>query len=489
MNPLSTTRTVLAGLQVTPSKTLGQNFLHDRNLARALVAHLDPQPGETLVEIGPGLGALTEPALASPAAGVTVIEKDGRLAAHLRERFAAETGAGRLTVHHGDALEFDPRTLWPRQPIVVFGNLPYYVTTPLLFHFTGPASPATRALFVMQRELAERLAATPERAGDYGILSLVVGRRWRVKVVRTLPAGVFTPAPKVESAAVLLTPRPAGDLPPCDAATFERLVRAGFSQRRKQVGKLLQVDGAVPRAVNRVETTPDSGSLRSNPTARGTAPSTWKSFAEHLGVSETARAEELSLERWVQLANLVRPVEPSAAQDGAGEVFDVVDEANQVVGRATRAEVHARGLRHRALHIFVLNAAGELFLQRRSPWKDRHPDAWDSSAAGHLDAGETYADAARRELREELGLPPGVAERVELREIADLGPAQETTGWEFIRLFVARAEGPFRPPPEEVAWGGFFPVATVDEWTRTRPTDFAPGFLECWRRWRRAAAG
>ena len=198
----------------------------------------------------------------------------------------------------------------------------------------------------------------------------------------------------------------------------------------------------------------------------------------------TARAEELSLAQWVALANLVRPVVPAAAQDGAREVFDVVDENNQVVGQATRAEVHARGWRHRALHVFVLNAAGELFLQKRSPWKDRHPDAWDSSAAGHLDAGETYAAAARRELREELGLTPEAAGRVELREVADLGPAREATGGEFIRLFIAHAEGPFRPPPEEVAWGGFFPVATVAEWTRARPGDFAPGFRECWRVWR-----
>ncbi len=253
-----------------------------------------------------------------------------------------------------------------------------------------------------------------------------------------------------------------GELPPCDGETFERLVRAGFSQRRKQVGKLLQHAGA---------------------NAPGRTPLPWAEFAARLGVQETARAEELSLERWVQLANLVRPVVPALAQSGAGEVFDVVDEDDEVVGQATRGEVHARGWRHRAIHIFIFNAAGELFLQKRSPWKDRHPNAWDSSAAGHLDAGETYAAAARRELREELGLDAETASRVDLREAANLGPAREAIGWEFVRLFVARAEGPFRPPPEEVAWGGFFPVAIIREWTRGRPQDFAPGFLECWRRW------
>ncbi|MBV9656867.1 MAG: ribosomal RNA small subunit methyltransferase A [Verrucomicrobia bacterium] len=453
---LSAIRAQLAQLAVTPAKTLGQNFLHDGNLARWLVAQVEPQPGERLVEIGPGLGALTEHTLAR-GAQLTAIEKDGRLAAHLRERFQKETATGQLAVVHGDATLFDVRALWPDGPVTVLGNLPYYVTTPLLFHFCGPAAPTERALLVMQRELAARLAATPAQAGDYGILSLVIQRRWRVQFLRTLPASVFTPTPKVASGAVWLTPRAPGELPPCDGETFEQLVRRGFSQRRKQVGKLLAV------------LLPDGD---------------WPAAATRLGVSEKARAEELDLARWIALANLVRPVEPAAAQDGAREIFDVVDAANAVVGQASRAEVHARGLRHRALHIFVFNAAGELFLQRRSPWKDTHPDKWDSSAAGHLDAGESYAAAARRELREELGLDAARAAATELREVAELGPARPETGWEFIRLFVAQCDGPFRPPPEEIAWGGFFPLAIVERWIRQRPGDFAPGFLECWKRWR-----
>ena len=149
---------------------------------------------------------------------------------------------------------------------------------------------------------------------------------------------------------------------------------------------------------------------------------------------------------------------------------------------ASRGKVHAENLWHRAIHIFVFNAQGEIFLQKRSPWKDKHPGKWDSSAAGHLDSGEEYTAAARRELREELGIDPA---DTPMREFGALS-AREATGWEFIRIFQARHEGPFRWPPEEIEWGGFFPAEVVQDWSAAHPEDFAPGFLECWRVWREA---
>jgi 16S rRNA (adenine1518-N6/adenine1519-N6)-dimethyltransferase len=447
---LSAIRTALAELQLTPSKTLGQNFLYDQNLAQWIVAQLDARPGEHLIEIGPGLGALTAAALET-GASITAIEKDGRLAERLRTRFAGQT---RLTVEHADALDFDVRTLWPRQPVKVFGNLPYYISTPLLFHFTSQACPARHGLFLLQRELAERLASCGPGTKDYGILSLVVGRRWQVKLLRTLPAGVFFPEPKVESALISLTPRAPDELPPCDVPVFERLVRAGFSQRRKQLRKLLP------------------------PFATDDARATWNEVTAQLGVPATVRAEELDLRQWIALSNVVSPVATASAQDSEGEQFDVVDEADQVIGTESRGTVHARNLRHRAIHIFVFNARGELFLQKRSPWKDKHPGKWDSSAAGHLDAGETYAADARRELGEELGLAPAVAD-APLEEIGRL-PASEETGWEFIHLYRTISAGPFRWPAAEIEWGGFFPPALVAAWIAARPGDFAPGFLKCW---------
>ena len=140
------------------------------------------------------------------------------------------------------------------------------------------------------------------------------------------------------------------------------------------------------------------------------------------------------------------------------ELFDVVDEADRVVGQATRAVVHRDGLRHRSSHVFVLNSSGELFLQRRALTKDEDPGAWDSSAAGHLDAGESYVAGALRELGEELGLgvPPS-----SLTEVARL-PATAEGGWEFRRLFVVTTDAPLTPDPTEVLEGRFLPLDELE---------------------------
>jgi 16S rRNA (adenine1518-N6/adenine1519-N6)-dimethyltransferase len=153
-------------------------------------------------------------------------------------------------------------------------------------------------------------------------------------------------------------------------------------------------------------------------------------------------------------------------------MFDVVDEHDRPVWVASRGEVHAQDLRHRAVHIFVFNRAGELFLQLRSRWKDRHPLVWDSSAAGHVNAGQEYAATAERELEEELGVQAPV------EEIAAISACPET-GWEFVRLYRARHEGPFHLPPAEIETGGWFTPAQIRQWIAARPQDFAPGFLKC----------
>jgi 16S rRNA (adenine1518-N6/adenine1519-N6)-dimethyltransferase len=154
----------------------------------------------------------------------------------------------------------------------------------------------------------------------------------------------------------------------------------------------------------------------------------------------------------------------------------VVDENDVQIGTASRGEVHARDLRHRAIHIFVFNRAGEIFMQLRSRWKDRHPSKWDSSAAGHVNAGDDYEETARRELEEELGVTAPVEE---IGRVA----ACEQTGWEFVRLYRAQHEGPFRLPPAEIESGAWFTPEQIERWAGARPGDFAPGFLECWKRW------
>src|SRR5260221_10223743 len=151
---LSTIQSSFAAIGMQPTKSLGQNFLHDQNLAEWIVAQLHLQPDEPWVELGPGLGALTEFALRRSANGL-VIEKDGRLAAFLRERFPG------LEVVHGDASDFDVRELFARGPVKVLGNLPYYVSSQILFAFTTEPSPVSALIFTLQKELAERLSAVP----------------------------------------------------------------------------------------------------------------------------------------------------------------------------------------------------------------------------------------------------------------------------------------------------------------------------------------
>ena len=159
------------------------------------------------------------------------------------------------------------------------------------------------------------------------------------------------------------------------------------------------------------------------------------------------------------------------------EIFDVVDEHDRVVGRERRSEVHRRGLKHRATHVLVFNARGEVFLQKRSMSKDRCPGVWDSSASGHLDCGEDYDACAVRELREEIGL----AVRECLARLFKLD-ACEQTDQEFVWVYRCHAEGPFTLHPEEIECGGWFAPKRVTEWMKEHPQDFAPALIYLWQR-------
>lgn len=157
------------------------------------------------------------------------------------------------------------------------------------------------------------------------------------------------------------------------------------------------------------------------------------------------------------------------------EWFDVVDENDEVIVRATRAEVHRRGLLHRAVHVLVFNRRGEVFLQKRSTKKDRQPGLWDSSASGHVDSGEDYDSCARRELREEIGLelaaPP--------RRLFKLAASAETDQ-EHVWVYRCQAEGPFTLHPDEIERGDWFAPDRVTRWMRERPRDFATALLVIW---------
>ena len=158
------------------------------------------------------------------------------------------------------------------------------------------------------------------------------------------------------------------------------------------------------------------------------------------------------------------------------EIFDVVDENDQVVGQLSRGEVHRRGLRHRAVHVLIFNSQGEVFLQKRSASKDKFPGRWDSSAAGHLDAGEDYDVCVHREVREELGIElPCMPDRV-LRVLAC-----EETGQEFVWVYQCKHEGPFNLNVDEIETGGWYRPAAVSRWIAERPDDFAPALRCIWR--------
>jgi len=444
----TTIQNTLATLQTRPTKSLGQNFLHDEEVAAWIVDQLDLQPTDHLVEVGPGLGALTEFAV-DRCASATLIEKDGRLADFLKERFAAKSNA---EVLHLDALEYDLRTLFPHGPTKVLGNLPYYVSSQVLFAFTADPSPVGRLVFTLQKEMAERLSAGPS-SKEYGAITLIVGRRWRVQYARTLPGSVFLPAPNVESGVIILTPRDPAELPDCDSRLFDRLVKEGFSQRRKMLRKML--------ASHHLD---------------------WPALCAAIGAEETVRGEALSLRQWVELTRFVEasnmPEQFNAqAQDVHGELFDVVDDENHVIGQASRHEVHTQKLKHRAVHILVFNKKGDLFLQKRSRWKDANPGRWDSSAAGHVTAGCEYAETAARELEEELGISAPL-------ELIGTHPASRGTGWEFVEVFRAEHNGPFTWPRAEIESGLFFPVELIDRWTAARPQDFSRSFLASFGLWR-----
>jgi len=157
------------------------------------------------------------------------------------------------------------------------------------------------------------------------------------------------------------------------------------------------------------------------------------------------------------------------------EIFDVVNDKDEVIGRMPRSQVHREGHKHRAVHVLIFNRRGEIFLQKRSMSKDNFPGLWDSSASGHLDCGEDYDACAVREAREELGLTLEAPKR--LFRIA----ACAETGQEFVWVYRAQSEGPFALHPEEIDTGGWFAPEAVDQWLARNEAEFAPGFVKIWR--------
>jgi 16S rRNA (adenine1518-N6/adenine1519-N6)-dimethyltransferase len=214
-----------------PRKRFGQNFLADPHYVARIVDAVDPQPGQRVVEIGPGLAALTG-ALIARAGRVDAIEIDRDLAARLRDRFGPE----RLALHVGDALDFDFATLG--NDLRVVGNLPYNISSPLLFHLAAQAAHVADLTVMLQKEVVDRMTAaagTPE----YGRLTVMLQATFAIERLFVVPPGAFRPAPKVDSAVARLVPLRERAPAIADRALFARVVAAAFAQRRKTLRNAL----------------------------------------------------------------------------------------------------------------------------------------------------------------------------------------------------------------------------------------------------------
>ena len=300
---LTEVRRLLDELGIRPSKALGQNFLIDGNILQIILREADVRRDETVLEIGPGLGVLTE-ALVDCAKHVIAIEKDPRLAEYMREKFPG------VELIEGDAVELlHPSSLIPHPFCKVVSNLPYSISTPILERLVEGDLKPRRMVVTLQREVAQRLAAKP-RHKDYGALTLFTQLHYHCTVAHIVSPSCFYPSPHVESAIVVLDRRdPRVKLKP--GAPFHEIVRAGFSQRRKMMRKLLvnAVAAFGPSAVASAKGDERGpGGKHGEPrlaNAATTAARVDAAFAE-AGVALTARAEELSLDQWIIVANELR---------------------------------------------------------------------------------------------------------------------------------------------------------------------------------------
>lgn len=252
-------------------KQLGQHFLSSPGIVEKIIRAVAPKPGEFIVEIGPGGGALTFPLLRAHGE-LTVIEFDRDLIVPLAEEGAKH---GKLTIVHRDVLKVDFGKLGHGHdvegPLRLVGNLPYNISTPILFHVMEHAEAVKDMHFMLQKEVVDRMAAEPG-SRTYGRLSVMLQAVCRVTPLFDVPPGAFTPPPKVDSAVVRLVPRPLGEAGVRDAAHFARTVAAAFSQRRKTLR-------------NSLSTVCDADAIRA------------------AGIDPAARAEAVPVEAYITLSN------------------------------------------------------------------------------------------------------------------------------------------------------------------------------------------
>lgn len=252
-----------------PRKRFGQNFLHDHAIINDILSSLGARPEEHWVEIGPGMGALTAPLL-QMGIRLDVVELDRDLVALLHDKFGQEP---RLAIHSADALNFDFSTLAaPQEKLRVIGNLPYNISTPLLFHLLETTACIEDMHFMLQKEVVDRICAAPGNK-QYGRLSVMMQYYCDAELLFTVPPESFDPAPKVMSAVVKLTPHPQPPVAVRDTALLGRVVTEAFSQRRK----------TLRNALSKLLTAEQIQAAQVDPTAR----------AETLALADFARLSDL----------------------------------------------------------------------------------------------------------------------------------------------------------------------------------------------------
>ncbi len=225
-------------MNARPKKSFGQHFLHEKRYIERIVSAISPRAEDVVVEIGPGEGALTLPLLAV-AGKLTAIELDTDLIPDLTARAAS---VGELTIIHSDVLKVDFTALAHRcgvERLRVAGNLPYYISSPILFHCVEHASAIQDMHFMLQKEVVDRMAAEPG-SKVYGRLSVMLQLVCRVEPLFVVPPGAFRPPPKVDSAVVRLVPLPKNELPDADPERIHAIVKAAFAQRRKTLSNALK---------------------------------------------------------------------------------------------------------------------------------------------------------------------------------------------------------------------------------------------------------
>ena len=217
-------------------KKFGQNFLVDERIIGDIISVIRPEPDDNMVEIGPGLGALTRPLL-KKLNHLHVVEIDRDIIARLQQDYPQENAKAKLTIHAGDALEFDIATL--PVPLRIVGNLPYNISSPLLFHFAAYAGRILDMHFMLQNEVVERMVAEPSTPA-YGRLSVMLQYRFRMEKLLDVPPESFRPAPKVDSAIVRMLPLPTSEIAVRNEKLFAAIVRTAFGQRRKTLRNTLR---------------------------------------------------------------------------------------------------------------------------------------------------------------------------------------------------------------------------------------------------------